>query len=182
MRHLAIILLIILTNCKSDTKTESQTKNGIDKSVYDMWSNYTASHPEFQTDELPESWYFHNYEDDANRLAELILNSKKQAGSGLYTWYKDANAALPKTGVKHIITDFNGKAKAIIEIRKVDTVPFNQITKEYAELDMGTTIEPLKKWKKAHWDFFATTLEQNGDTPTEDMLIVCEQFKTIWPE
>lgn len=52
----------------------------------------------------------------------------------------------------------------------------------YAASDMGTTIEPLKKWKKAHWDFFKSALEQNGQKPTENMLIVCEWFETIWTE
>ncbi len=47
---------------------------------------------------------------------------------------------------------------------------------------MGTTIEPLKKWKKAHWDFFANALEESGKKPTEDMLIVYESFETIWPK
>ncbi|WP_273567564.1 ASCH domain-containing protein [Maribacter halichondriae] len=100
----------------------------------------------------------------------------------LYYWFEEANADLPKIGTKSIVTDFDGKAKAIIKITKVDTIPFNQISKEYAELDMGTKIEPLKKWKKAHWDFFANALEQSGEKPTEEMLIVCEWFETIWPE
>ena len=182
MKHLTIILLLILMSCKSDTKTEIITDNEIDKSVYDMWNNFTASHPEFKKDEQPESWFFHNNKDDANRLAELVLSGKKRAGSGLYAWYKEANADLPKIGTKHIITDFEGKAKAIIEIKKVDTIPFHQISKDYAEMDMGTSIEPLKKWKKAHWDFFAKTMEENGEKPSEEMLIVCERFETIWPE
>ena len=166
--------------CKSDTKKE--TENGIDKTVYDMWDNYTQSNPEFKKDDLPDSWYFHNNKEDANRLAELILNGKKKAGSGLYSWYEEAHADLPKVGTKHIITDFDGKARAIIEIKRVDTVPFNQISKAYAEMDMGTKIEPLKKWKKAHWDFFAGAMEENGKQPTEEMLIVCESFETIWTE
>ena len=182
MKHIAFLLLLILTGCKNDTKTDIQTENSIDKSVYDMWHNYTASHPEFSKDELPDSWYFHNNKKDANRLTELVVNGKKKAGSGLYAWYEDASADLPKIGTKHIITNFDGKAKAIIEIKNVDTIPFNQISKDYASLDMGTTIDPLQKWKKAHWDFFASTMEQSDDTPTEEMLIVCERFETIWPE
>jgi uncharacterized protein YhfF len=47
---------------------------------------------------------------------------------------------------------------------------------------MGTNIEPLKKWKKAHWEFFASALKKSGTEPTEDMLVVCEQFETIWIE
>jgi uncharacterized protein YhfF len=182
MRHQIIVLFLILISCKTetknDTKSQVETENGIDKTVYEMWNNFTKSNPEFIKDELPDSEFFHDNEKDANRLAELIINEKKKASSGLYIWYKEANADLPKIGKKLIVTDFDGKARAIIEIKKIDTIPFNQISKEYAELDMGTKIEPLKKWKKAHWDFFASTMEK----PTEEMLVVCERFETIWTE
>ena len=171
-------MFLILTSCKGETKTE----NGIDKTVYEMWNDFTKSNPEFKNDELPESLYFHNNEADANRLAKLILNGKKKAGSGLYVWYEEANADLPKIGTKSIVTNFDGKAQAIIEVTKVDTIPFNQISKNYTELDMGTKIEPLKKWKEAHWNFFASAMEQSGKKPTEEMLVVCERFETIWIE
>ena len=176
MRYITIILLLLLTNCKSETKIQDE----IDKTVYEMWDNFTKSNPEFKKDQLPESWFFHNNKEDANRLAELVVSGKKKAGSGLYSWYKDAKADLPKIGTKHIITDFDGKAQAIIENKKVDTIPFNQISNEYAEKDMGTTIEPLKKWKKAHWDFFATAMKESDQNPTEEMRVVCESFETIW--
>lgn len=182
MKHFTIIILLIFISCKSETKKDITTENGIDQTVYDMWNGFTESNPKFKTDALPDSWYFHNNKADANRLAKLVLNGKKKAGSGLYAWYKEANADLPKTGTKHIITDFDGKAQAIIEIKKVDTIPFYQISTDYAELYMGTDIEPLKKWKKAHWDFFASTMEESGEKPTENMLIVCEWFETIWPQ
>lgn len=89
---------------------------------------------------------------------------------------------LPKVGTKQIITDFDGKARAIIQNTSVDTIPFNKISKEYAELDMGTDIEPLEKWKKAHWDFFENFLKESGEKPTEEMLIVCVRFEPIWTE
>tara|TARA_R110000737_G_scaffold93381_1_gene126553 strand:+ start:1533 stop:2069 length:537 start_codon:yes stop_codon:yes gene_type:complete len=178
MKNLIVILFLILISCKNETIT----KNGIDKTVYEMWNNFTISNPEFKKDELPESWYFNNNKEDANRLAELTLSGKKKASSGLYLWYEVANADLPKMGTKQIITDFDGMALAIIETISVDTIPFNKVSKDYAEMDMGTNIEPLKKWKKAHWDFFASAMEESGEKTTEEMLIVCERFKTIWPE
>lgn len=147
-----------------------------------MWNNFTAANPEFKKDELPDADSFHNNEADAKRLADLIVSGKKQAGSMLYFFFEEANADLPAIGTKSIVTDFDGKARAIIEITKVDTIPFNQIPAAYAALDMGTDIESLKKWKKAHWDFFAPAMEQSGKKPTEEMLIVCTWFETIWPE
>ncbi|XMO87582.1 ASCH domain-containing protein [Algibacter sp. AS12] len=192
VRHITIILFLILINCKTDKKTEINTQvesekelvteNGIHKTVYEMWNNFTESNHEFKKDKLPDSDFFHDNEKDANRLAELIINRKKKASSGLYIWYKEANADLPKIGTKLIVTDFDGKARAIIETKKVDTIPFNQISKDYAELDMGTNIEPLEKWKKAHWEFFANALEQNGQKSTDEMLVVCERFEKIWPK
>ncbi len=186
MRHVTIVVFLIFISCKNEPKTvaesETNTENGIDESVYAMWKNFTESNPEFKDSTMPESWYFHNNEKDANRLGALVASGKKKAGSGLYFWYEEANADLPTVGTKHIITDFDGKAKAIIEIIKVDTIPFNQISKAYAELDMGTDIESLEKWKKAHWDFFANTMEESGSKPTEEMLVVCEIFEKIWPK
>lgn len=178
MKQITIILFITFIGCKSESKTE----NSIDTSVSKMWGNYIKANPEFETDTMPESWYFHDNQVDANRLADLVLIGKKKASSGLYAWYKEAKADLPKLSTKHIITDFEGKAKAIIEIKKVDTISFNQISKEYAAMDMGTTIEPVKKWRKAHWDFFESAMQESEKKPTEDMLIVCERFELVWPK
>lgn len=157
-------------------------KTGVDKTVYEMWNSFIESNPEFSDEIMPESWYFHNNKEDANRLAQLTINGTKKASSGLYFWYEEAGANLPKIGTKHIVTDFDGKAKAIIEIKKVDTIPFNQISQEYAELDMGTKIQPLEKWRKAHWEFFSATMEESGINPTNEMLVVCERFETIWTQ
>lgn len=180
MKHLTLILAFIFIGCKSETKTDSETQ--IDPSVAQLWEGYTATHPEFKNDALPEASYFHNNREDANRLAQLILDGKKQAGSNLYFFYEQAKADLPKIGTKNIVTDFDGKAIAIIATTQVDTVAFNQIPATYAAMDMGTTIAPLEKWKKAHWAFFAPAMEENGGEPSEEMLIVCEQFETIWPK
>ncbi|WP_419213085.1 ASCH domain-containing protein [Maribacter sp. X9] len=185
---------MILVGCKNETKSKSEigtenqsevtneAEDGIDKSVSEMWNDFTQSNPEFKNNKIPESDFFHNNEADANRLAELTLTGKKRASSGLYSLYKQYNAELPKVGTKQIVTDFNGKAKAIIENISVDTIPFNKISKEYAEMDMGTDVEPLEKWKKAHWNFFESFLKENGGKPSEEMLIVTVEFKKVWPK
>jgi len=188
MKYLTLILLLIFTNCKTESKTKTESKktteveneNGIDKSISEMWGAFLESNPEFKDEEIPESDYFHNNREDADRLAELTLKGKKKASSGLYRLYKQYNVDLPKVGAKQIVTDFDGKAQAIIQNISVDTIPFNEISKDYAILDMGTDIDALEKWKKAHWDFFESVLEESGEKPTEEMLIVCVRFETIW--
>ncbi|QCW99824.1 ASCH domain-containing protein [Aggregatimonas sangjinii] len=193
MHYLACIFIMILNGCKNEsnattetsvktqTVAETESENAIDPSVAGMWQDYIASNPKFEGQEIPESDFFHNNRADANRLAELTLNGKKKASSGLYSLYKYYQVALPKVGTKQIVTDFDGKAVAIIENKRVDTIPFNQISEDYAGLDMGTDVEPLEKWKKAHWDFFENFLKESGGEPNEEMLIVCVIFKTVWP-
>lgn len=178
MKVIFIVLFLILTGCKNNSKAQE----GVHESVIEMWTNYTESNPEFKNKEFPESFYFHDNKEDANRLGQLVLSGKKSAGSGLYLWFKEANVDLPKVGLKLIVTDFEGKALAIIETKSVDTIPFNKISEKYAAMDMGTNIEPLEKWKKAHWDFFASAMQESGEIPTENMLIVCETYATIWPK
>ena len=194
MKSIAIILVLFLLGCKNEIKTKTlvepetqseaimETENGIDKYVYDMWHQYIELNPELKVVDIPESDFFHNNRKDANRLAELTLKGKKKASSGLYSLYKRYDVALPKVGTQQIITDFDGKAIAIIENKRIDTIPFNKITEEYAALDMGTDIEPLRKWKKAHWTFFENVLKESGEQPTEEMLVVCVRFETIWPK
>ena len=192
MKYVMLIIFLFFISCKNEIKTvkkpetkiaaETQVEGEveIDKSVTRMWNNYIAANPKFKDDEIPETDFFDNSEKEAHRFSDLIVNGKKKASSGLYSLYKQYGVALPQVGTKIIVTDYNGKAQAIIETKKVDTIPFNQVTSAYAELDMGTDVEPLKKWKKAHWDFFEDFLKESGQEPTEDMLVVREWFETIW--
>lgn len=185
MRYVIIFLLLIsIISCKKETKaiTESETNTEINigQSVNEMWSDFITLNPEFKNEEIPDSDFFHNNKEDADRLAELVVNGKKKASSGLYSLYNQYNVAIPEVGDKQIVTDFDGKARAIIVTKRVDIIPFNKITEEYAELDMGTDIDPLKKWRKAHWGFFENFMKENKKKLTEDMLIVCESFETIW--
>ncbi|SIQ28836.1 ASCH domain-containing protein [Maribacter ulvicola] len=181
MRYLSILLILIFISCQNEPKKEVVTENDIDTSVYEIWDGYIKSNPDIKNKDLPESWFFHDNKADADRLAELTVRGKKKGTtSGLYKWYIEAEADLPHVGTNHIITDFEGKAKAIIKITNVDTIPFNQMTESLAILDMGVDDDPLQKWRKAHWNFFKRVMTENGEEPSEEMLVVFERFETVW--
>jgi uncharacterized protein YhfF len=38
----------------------------------------------------------------------------------------------------------------------------------------------LAYWKKVHWDFFSREMEPFGEKPTEDMVVVCEEFEVVF--
>jgi uncharacterized protein YhfF len=59
-------------------------------------------------------------------------------------------------------------------------VPFNlvdeQVAREEEEGDLS-----LGWWRRAHWDYFSTECQRLGRTPSEDMPIVCQRFRVLYP-
>lgn len=188
MKYLTPIFFLVLLSCQNHSRgvdikeTHIEPQRVIDTSVFQMWNDYIKSNPSFKGQNLPESDFFHNNREDANRLAKLTLLGKKKATSSLFSLYKKYEMDLPKVGTKQIVTDFDGKAKAIIQITIVDTVPFKNVSRVYARLDLGTDEEALIKWRKTHWDFFEKFLGESEEKPNEEMLIVCTSFQKIWPK
>ena len=151
----------------------------IDPSVNQMWKGFIKENKEYKLHEMPESGYFCDNEKDANECVDLVVLKVKQATSTSLWWYEKNNERLPKSDDIYVVTDWNGKAKAIIRTTKVDKVPFNQITENHAELE-GEGDKSLEYWKKVHWDYYTREMEPFGASPSEEMFIVCEQFETIW--
>ncbi|MDP5229832.1 MAG: hypothetical protein NWQ38_05520 [Cellulophaga sp.] len=75
MKYLIIILFLTFISCKREAKTKTESEleaeteaqmeadNGIEKSVIDMWNEFTKSNPEFEKEELPDTDFFDNNEE-----------------------------------------------------------------------------------------------------------------------
>lgn len=68
--------------------------------------------------------------------------------------------------------DSNDEAICIIEITKVDIVPFKE----------GEGDKTLEWWRKAHIDFFKPYFEEFGLMFSEDSRIVLEEFQVVYPK
>jgi uncharacterized protein YhfF len=144
-----------------------------------MWEEFIAKHPEYQNKPEPESYYFCDNKKDADECAELVLKGIKQATTTSLWWFKQYKAPLPKTGDLAIVTNWAGEAMAVIKTVNIVQIPFNQISEDYAHLE-GEGDRSLGYWKKVHWAYYAREMEPHGEKPSEDMILVCEQFKMIW--
>ena len=144
-----------------------------------MWEAFVQAHPNYADHEQPSSWYFCATEEPANTCAQLVVDRIKQATCSLLIEYQVENEPLPQVGQLDIVTNWVGKAQAIIRIEKVDIVPFGQVTEQFAYLE-GEGDRTLAFWRKAHWDFFEKELTAIDRKPSEDMELVCEHFETIW--
>lgn len=147
--------------------------------ISDFWKRFQTQNPEYDKTERPPSFYFCDNEKDANECAELVVKGIKQATSSSVWWYDKYNEVFPKPGDLAIVTNWAGMPKAIIQIRKVEIVKYNDITPEYAFIE-GEGDKSLDYWKKVHWDYYSNEMKDFDDDPTEEMEIVCEYFETIW--
>tara|TARA_B110000046_G_scaffold121613_1_gene128232 strand:- start:8582 stop:9292 length:711 start_codon:yes stop_codon:yes gene_type:complete len=149
------------------------------KSVVELWEAFIEINPNYRDKELSEWFNFCDNEKDAKECAQLTRDGIKKATSTSLWWFEKNNADLPEVGNIYVVTDWYKIAKAIVEVVKVEQTPFNQITDKYAAIE-GEGDKSLEYWKKVHWDYYRLEMEEFGEKATEDMMIVCEQFKTIF--
>lgn len=151
----------------------------IDTSVAEIWQEFIKENDNYNLKKVPDSFYFCDNKIDADDCANLVVKNIKQATATSLWWFEKNNEKLPEIDDIYIITDWGGKAKAIIQTTKIEKKPFNQITAAFA-LAEGEGDKSLEYWEKVHWAYYSREMSPYNETPTNDMIIVCEYFKTIW--
>lgn len=151
--------------------------NRIHSSVSELSDRYFNSKGEPPRELI--SFYFCDNEKDANECADLVLQRKKRATATSLWWYEINGEELPKVYDKYIVTNWQGMALCVIEVERVEIVPFNEITSMFAETE-GEGDKSLEHWKKVHWDYYHRELDGSKFEPKENMLIVCEYFRVIF--
>ncbi|EDP70727.1 hypothetical protein FBALC1_08208 [Flavobacteriales bacterium ALC-1] len=149
------------------------------ESVENLWNNFIETNPNNTNKDIPISFYFCDNKIDADECAELVIKGIKRATATSLWWFKKNNEQLPKIGDQYIITDWSGNAKAVIEATKIELVPYNEITSEFAEIE-GEGDKSLEYWKKVHKDYYSREMEPFNEEFDENMIIVCEQFKVVY--
>lgn len=151
------------------------------ESVIKMWKDYLFSlgEDEKQTEKKYSAWYFCDNEQDADELAQLVLEGTKKATASLFDIYEfEKDQPLPQKGDHNIITNWQGEAVCIIKTTNVEVVPFKYVTEEFARTE-GEGDKSLEYWKNAHWHYFSRETKKIGKEPDENMLVVCEKFEVV---
>jgi len=111
-------------------------------------------------------------------LADLTRRGIKRATASLKKSYEIENEPLPKEKDLSIITDFYGAAVCIIEVEKVEIIPFNGITEEYAKIE-GEGDGSLAYWREGHLNFFEKEAKAFNFEFSENELVVFMTFKVV---
>ena len=127
-----------------------------------------------------EAFHFCDNEADANELAELVLQGTKRATASLRWVYEAENEPLPKVGDLSVVTNWDGDPLCVIETTQVDVVPYDRVSEEFAAVEGGGD-GSLRYWREAHWPFFSRECASLGREPTQEMPVICERFRVVYP-
>lgn len=150
-------------------------------SVLKMWMSYlnTISETIETTNMDYTSWHFDNNEADANELIELVLKGQKRAtASSLWSFQYD-NEPIPQAGDLSIVTDWYGIAKCVIQTKRVNIVPYKDVTEDFAKVE-GEGDGSLAYWRQGHEIYFGQECARMGKTFTDDMPVICEEFEVVF--
>lgn len=94
-------------------------------------------------------------------------------------WYDHNKQSLPKIGDLFIVTDWQGTAKAIIGLTKLEVVPFNKVTTAFAFAE-GEGDKSLAYWRKVHKAYYGREMKAVDAAFDKNILVSCEYFKTVF--
>ena len=141
-----------------------------------MWAAFAAVNHLEAAD--CEAWAFG---DDADNLARLVLEGVKTATSSAFPLYELEGEPLPEAGEYSVILDSREEAVCVIQTERVRVVPFQDVGGDHAYRE-GEGDRSLAYWRAVHERFFTGELARAGLAFRQDMPVVCEEFRRIWPE
>ena len=155
-----------------------KNNNNLFKNPEQLWNDFVAENPPYKNTTMPFVEHYCDNEEDANELERLTFEGVKTGTCSLHAAYEMENESLPKVGNLTIITKWNGEARCILKIVKVSIRKFKDIDAIWA-IKEGEGDFSLTYWRKGHWAFFERETKNYGLVPSEDMLLVCEEFERI---
>ncbi|MEZ4613843.1 MAG: ASCH domain-containing protein [Caldilineaceae bacterium] len=147
-----------------------------------FWHDFLANAPGHITDDTP--YVAESFGDNpqlADALGALIVQGVKTATcSALWEWEAEG-AALPEAGLITIVLDGRGAPLCVIETTEVTIRAFNAVDAQFAFAE-GEDDRSLAAWRREHWRYFSRVLPKIGRAPSDDMPLVCERFRVLFPK
>ena len=149
--------------------------------VTTFWAEARAAVAVLPKDPPPADrvWGFGATPAHADELLALVLAGVKTGTAGFGWEYEADGESLPVPGAFDVILDGSGAPRAIIETTDVDVVPFDEVTDEHAYAE-GEDDRTLASWRRIHQRFYEEHIDI-GRPFREDMPIVCERFRLVYP-
>jgi uncharacterized protein YhfF len=116
----------------------------------------------------------------ADELGALITQGVKTATcSALWEWESEGNP-VPEEGYITIALDGRGEPLCVVETIEISIHKYNEVDANFAR-EEGEGDLSLNYWREAHRNYFSRVLSKIGKEFSEDMPLVCERFRVIYP-
>jgi uncharacterized protein YhfF len=150
----------------------------ISKESMDYWDRYQKETG--ITKSFVSAWSFGDNPELADELLKLVLTGKKTGKAMLVIELEREGEKIPEVGDYNIVLDGNGKPTAIIRTISVEIKPFNEVEEAFAYSE-GENDRTLESWRREHWKYWTRVGQRLGFAMKEDLLVVCENFKLVYP-
>lgn len=147
--------------------------------IADFWASYRAAVGGIDESRFYEAFCFGDSEELANRLARLVLARTKRATAATVWSFEAAGKRIPQRGDLSVVTEWGGRPLCVIETTRVDVVPFDEVSAEFAAVE-GEGDGSLGFWRRVHTTCFSRECAKGGHTFSESMLITCERFDVVY--
>lgn len=145
----------------------------------EFWQSFVRTQGVDPTPRFLEACHFDDNEASTNELTALVLSGRKRATASLL-WARESDGKrLPEPGDLSIATDFHGEPVCIIETRRVDIIPFSEVSAEFAAAE-GEGDGSLAYWRRVHEAYFGRECKRIERALEPDMPIICEYFEVVF--
>lgn len=145
-----------------------------------FWNAARALHPTLDEAHFYESFAFGDDAAMADELGALVLSGRKRATAALLWAFEAEAKSPPQAGSLSIMTSATGEPLALIETVSVQQLPFAEVSAEFAHTE-GEGEATLDSWRRDHWAFFGRECQRLARTPSEQMPVICEVFRVLYP-
>lgn len=147
-----------------------------------FWESYLRTLPENSPQKKYSAWSFGNTPKMKDELAALVLNGPKRATASLkWIYEKFPEEKIPEVGEFSIVLNSADEPVCIIETVSVEEKKFNEVDAAFAYTE-GEGDRSLSYWKEVHWRFFSQECELIQCVPSEEMPVICEIFRVVFPK
>jgi uncharacterized protein YhfF len=116
-----------------------------------------------------------------DELCALVLAGEKRATATLALRYEQTQEPLPQKGDLWICTDGAGAPRGVVNTVEVTVKPFCEVDAAFAA-EEGEGDKSLAYWRREHRRFFVDDLAADGLVFSEEMPVVLERFRLLWPD
>ncbi|MXO66554.1 ASCH domain-containing protein [Altericroceibacterium endophyticum] len=149
----------------------------MDQSADILWERYRSLDPAAPA-ALPPRFHFCDNREDADLCAALVVAGRKRATATSLAELDLAGDTLPQRGEFAIVTDWDGRAKAIIRTISVEIKRFGDIDGDFAARE-GEGDLTLEWWRTTHRAYFERVLAGTAHQVDDNLEIACEDFEVV---